>query len=207
MTKGKDQVTDAQIQHYYNKNKAQFAHAREARRAHRADQDRGQRRRRPRRRSSRGQSWSAVAKKYSTDPATQGQRRRCSPASPRASRRRRSTRRSSRPRRASSSGPVKTQFGYYVFERAEDHAGHAAVARAVQDDDQPTSSSRQNQQKALTDFGKDYRNRWKDATDCRKGYVTARLQERARRRSPRRRRPRPARSSRRRARAPASTQK
>ena len=29
-----------------------------------------------------------------------------------------------------------------------------------------------NQQKALTDFGKDYRNRYKDATDCRKGYVT-----------------------------------
>jgi hypothetical protein len=33
--------------------------------------------------------------------------------------------------------------------------------------------SSENQRKALDTFGKDYRNRWKEETKCREGFVTA----------------------------------
>jgi foldase protein PrsA len=68
-------------------------------------------------------------------------------------------------------GPVKTQFGWYVFTVTK------ITAAKQQSVDQAKASIKQilassNQQKALTAFGKDYRNRWKGKTDCRKGYVT-----------------------------------
>ena len=74
MTKGKDKVTDAQIQQYYNKNKSQFAQPerRDLRIVLTKTEAKAER---PSRRSTAGQSWSAVAKKYSTDPATKIQRR------------------------------------------------------------------------------------------------------------------------------------
>ena len=62
-----------------------------------------------------GHSWSTVIKKYSIDQASRTQAATARHA-PRASRRSPSTTRSSQAARATSTGPVKTQFGYYVFE-------------------------------------------------------------------------------------------
>ena len=67
-------------------------------------------------------------------------------------------------------GPVKTQFGYYVFD----------VSKVTPSKQQTLDESKasikqilasQNQQNALKKFGNDYRNRYKKETDCRKGYV------------------------------------
>ena len=82
-----------------------------------------------------GQSWSAVAKKYSIDPSKStggvlnGRHRR--PAGHGALQ--------GRVRGAaqhSSIGPVKSQFGYYVFKVTKINAGHAALAGAVHRADQ-----------------------------------------------------------------------
>jgi foldase protein PrsA len=68
-------------------------------------------------------------------------------------------------------GPIKTQFGYYVFEVTK-------VTKAVQE---PLSQAKpqivsilkaQNQQTVLQKFGKKYQARWKSKTECANAYIT-----------------------------------
>src|ERR671931_93038 len=66
-------------------------------------------------------------------------------------------------------GPIKTQFGWYVFEvtkvsKAKEQSldeSKASIKQILQS---------QGQQNALKKFGDDYRKRYKAETDCRKGY-------------------------------------
>ena len=74
------------------------------------------------------------------------------------------------PRRASSTGPVKTQFGYYLFEVTKITPASQQTLEQAKETIRQTLQS-QNQQKALETFSKDYSERWKEKTDCRKGYV------------------------------------
>ena len=68
-------------------------------------------------------------------------------------------------------GPVKTQFGYYVFKVQKiTQASQQSLAQAKQTIKQLLAS--QNQQKALDSFVKDFRKKWKGKTNCRSGYVT-----------------------------------
>jgi foldase protein PrsA len=68
-------------------------------------------------------------------------------------------------------GPVKTQFGYYVFKVTKvTPASQQTLTQATPTIKQLLQS--QNQQKALDDFVKDFQKRWKDKTDCRTGFVT-----------------------------------
>jgi foldase protein PrsA len=167
VTKGKDNVTDAQIEAYYNKNKSRFASPErrdlrivltkskaKAAQAKKALQS--------------GQSWKSVAKKYSIDQASKanggklagvakGQQEKALDTAVFAASKGKLT------------GPVKTQFGWYVFEVAK-------VTKAKQQTlDESKASIKQilqsqNQQSALKKFGDDYRKRYKATTDCRKGY-------------------------------------
>ena len=82
-----------------------------------------------------------------------------------------------RPPRASSSGPVKTQFGYYVFE----------VTKVTPSKQQPLSTSKasikqilvsQKQQTKLDAFVKDFQKKWKDGRTARRA-TDDRLLERA----------------------------
>ena len=68
-------------------------------------------------------------------------------------------------------GPVKTQFGYYVFE----------VTKITPGKQQPLATSKasikqllvsQQQQTKLDTFVKDFQKKWKDRTQCQKGYQT-----------------------------------
>jgi foldase protein PrsA len=74
------------------------------------------------------------------------------------------------------SGPVKTPFGYYIFEVKATHPatqqGLAQVKAAVK---QQLSS--QQQQTALTKFVKEFKDRWKARTECRTGYVVQDCQQ------------------------------
>ena len=169
VTKGKDKVSDAQIQQYYEKNKSRFAtpERRDLRivltkTKAKADE--------AKRALQNGQSWSAVAKKYSIDQTSKSnggklagvakgqQEKALDDAVFKAS-------------KGQLSGPVKTQFGWYVF----------TVDKVTPADQQSLEQSKQsitdilkseNSRKALTTFGNDYRKRYKDQTDCRKEYVT-----------------------------------
>ncbi|MEA2357661.1 MAG: foldase protein PrsA [Solirubrobacteraceae bacterium] len=169
VTRGKNNVTDAQIAAYYNKNKQRFAT--------------------PERRDLRivltktqgdannakaalasGQSWKTVAKTSSIDQASKanggvlkgvakGQQEQALDTAVFAA------------AKGKLSGPVKTQFGWYVFEVT-------AVTPAKQQTlDQSKTAIKQllasqNQQSALKTFGDGYRKRWKAKTDCRSGYKT-----------------------------------
>ena len=79
------------------------------------DQDRGAGRRPPRRRSRSGQSWDAVAKKYSTDPTTKNNGRAAQGVTKGQEDQALDTAAFSA-QVNKIGGPVKGQFGYYVFE-------------------------------------------------------------------------------------------
>jgi foldase protein PrsA len=68
-------------------------------------------------------------------------------------------------------GPVKTQFGYYVFQVTKvTPASQQTLAQA-----RPTIKNllqSQGQQTALNDFVKDFQRRYRDKTVCAKGFVT-----------------------------------
>lgn len=169
ITDGKDKVDDKQISDYYDKNKSRFAQ--------------------PERRDLRivltkteakaneaksalegGQSFKDVAKKYSIDQASKnqggvllavakGQQEKALDEAVFAA------------SKGKLSGPVKTQFGYYVFEVTKvTEASQQSLKDATPTIKQLLAS--QNQQKALDDFVKDFRSRWKDKTNCAKDFVT-----------------------------------
>jgi foldase protein PrsA len=166
---GSDKVTDKQIADYYNKNKIRFAvpeqrdlkiiltkteaQAKKARAA-----------------LDGGQSFKAVATKYSIDQATKdsggvltgvpkGQQEKSLDAA------------TFKAPKNKVEGPVKTQFGFYVFE----------VTKITPGKQQPLSTSKasikqllvsQQQQTKLNTFIKDFQKKWKDKTQCQKGFQT-----------------------------------
>jgi foldase protein PrsA len=169
VTKGKDKVTDAQIQAYYNKNKARFAQPERrdlrivlTKTKAKADQAKAA--------IQSGQSFASVAKKFSIDQASKsqggvllavakGQQEKALDTAVFAA------------KKGALEGPVKTQFGYYVFKVQKiTKASQQSLAQAKETIKQLLAS--QNQQKALDSFVKDFRKKWKGKTNCKKGFVT-----------------------------------
>ena len=169
ITKGTSAVSAAQIAAYYNKNKSRFAQ--------------------PERRDLRivltkteatanqaksalasGGSWKAIAKKYSIDQGSKnqggvllavakGQQEKALDTAVFAAAKGKLT------------GPIKTQFGYYVFAVQKiTKASQQSLKQATPTIKQLLSS--QNQQKALDSFVKNFQKTWKDKTKCRDGFVT-----------------------------------
>jgi foldase protein PrsA len=169
IVKGKDKVTDEQIKTYYEKNKKRFAQPerRDLRIVLTRDEAKADQAKKA---LQSGDSWNAVAKKYSIDQASKNQggqllavaKGQQEPALDKAV---------FGAKRGELTGPVKTQFGWYVFE-----VGKVTPA-SQQTQQQATQTIRgilasENQQKALDKFIKDFQKQWKEKTSCRKGYVT-----------------------------------
>ena len=167
ITKGKDNVTDAQIQAYYNKNQSRFASPERRDLRIVLTKEKAQAEQAKKALQS-GQSWKSVAKKYSIDTASKsnggslpgvakGQQEKALDTAVFSA------------DKGKLSGPVKTQFGWYVFEVAK-------VTKAKQQSLEESKASikqilqQQGQQNVLKKFGDDYRKRYKAETDCRKGY-------------------------------------
>lgn len=166
--KGKDQVSDKEIADYYNKNKDRFAQAerRDLRIVLTKTQAKAEQAKKA---LESGQSWKAVAAKYSTDQASKdnggvlpgvakGQQEKALDDAVFSA------------QKGKLSGPVKTQFGYYVFDVTK------ITPRKQQslDDSKATIKSllaSQKQQKALNDFVKSFQDKWKKRTECKSGYV------------------------------------
>jgi foldase protein PrsA len=169
VTKGKDTVTDAQVKAYYDKNRARFAQPErrdllvvltktkaKADAALRALQA--------------GQSFKAVAKKYSIDQASKNQGGKLL-AVAKGQQEKSLDDAVFKAKQSKLYGPVKTQFGYYVFKVTKvTKASQQTVTQATATIKQLLQS--QNQQKALDSFVKDFQKRWKDKTNCRNGFVT-----------------------------------
>ncbi len=169
VTKGKDKVSAAQIQAYYAKNKARFAQP--ERRDLRivltktqAQADRALSQLRD------GVSFGKVAKAQSIDQASKGQGG-VLLAVAKGQQEKALDDAVFAAEKGKLSGPVKTQFGYYVFKVQKiTTASQQTVKEATPTIKQLLAS--QNQQKALDTFVKDFRKKWKGKTDCRSGYVT-----------------------------------
>jgi foldase protein PrsA len=172
IVKGKTTATPAQIAQYYNAHKSQFSQPErrdllivltktqaKANQAKSALQG--------------GQSWKTVVKKYSTDQQTKltggllqgvvkGQEDKALDSAA-----------FSAPQ-GKLSGPVKGQFGYYIFEVKK------ITAASTQSQKDATLAIRQQliaqrQQSAINSFVKGFNKKWKAKTSCAKGYQVADL--------------------------------
>jgi foldase protein PrsA len=169
VVKGKDQVSDAQIQKFYEENKERFAQPEkrdlrvvltkkkaQASKAKAAIDD--------------GQSWKKVAKQYSIDEASKAQGGKL-PGQAKGTLEKSLDEGVFAADKGQVIGPVKTQFGFYVFEVEKvTPASQQSLEEAKQTIRQTLQS--QNQQKALDAFVEDFRKRWKEKTECREGYIT-----------------------------------
>jgi len=69
-------------------------------------------------------------------------------------------------------GPVKSPFGYYLYEVSSIKPGNSQPLSKVEASIKQTLTT-QAQQKALSNFVKNFKKKWQGKTDCRSGYVVA----------------------------------
>jgi foldase protein PrsA len=169
VTKGKDQVSSQQIKDYYEKNKAQFAQPERrdlsvvlTKTKAKADQAKAALRS--------GESFKSVAKQFSVDDASKAQGGKL-PAVAQGQQEKAFDEAIFKAPKGKIEGPVKTQFGFYVFEVDKINKASQQTLKEAEPTIKQLLTS-QNQQKALDAFVKDFRERWKDKTDCREEYVT-----------------------------------
>jgi foldase protein PrsA len=169
VVKGKDQVSDAAIADFYNKNKARFAQPekRDLRVVLTKDKATAQKAYNA---LKGGQSWKKVAKQYSIDDTSKGSGGKL-PAQAKGTLDKELDTAVFSAKKNQLEGPIKTQYGYYVFTvTAVTPASQQTLAQAKPTIKQTLAS--QNQQKALDAFVKDFTKRWKDKTECSDGYKT-----------------------------------
>jgi foldase protein PrsA len=167
--KGTDKVSSAQIANYYNKNKSKFAQPekRDIRIVLTKTQDKAKQAKAA---LDSGQSWKKVASKYSIDQGTRDNGGLLA-AVPKGQQEKALDTATFKAKKGEIGGPVKTQFGYYVFE----------VDKITPSEQQSLKQSEasikqllisQQQQTKLDAFVKEFQKKWKDRTECQKGYAT-----------------------------------
>jgi foldase protein PrsA len=168
--KGKDKVSDAQIKDFYDKNKDRFAQP--ERRDLRVVLTKTEAKAKEAKAAlDSGESWKDVTKQYSIDEASKAQGGK-QPAQAKGTLERSLDEAVFSADKGKITGPVKTQFGWYVFEvEGVTKASQQTLEQAKETIRQTLQS--QNQQKALDDFLKDFEKKWKERTECRDGFVTA----------------------------------
>ena len=166
---GTDKVSNAQIADYYNKNKNRFAVA-EKRDLRIVLTKTEAQAKKAKAALEAGQSWKTVAAKYSIDQGTRDNGGLLA-AVPKGQQEKALDDATFGAKKGVVGGPVKTQFGYYVYEVTKITPGSQQTL------DQSKKSIKQllvsqQQQKKIDAFSKEFQKKWKDRTDCRKGYVT-----------------------------------
>ena len=168
VTKGKDKVTDAQIADYYEKHKSQFAtqERRNVRIVLTKTKDKAQQAKSA---LDSGQSWKSVAKSFSIDQASKNKGGELQGGVAKGQQEKALDTAIFAADKGKITGPVKTQFGWYVFEVEKVTKGkQQSLEESKANIKQQLASQQQNN--ALKKFGDDYRKRYKAETDCRKGY-------------------------------------
>jgi foldase protein PrsA len=167
VTKGTDKVSDKELQAYYDKNKARFAtpERRDLRIVLTKTEDRANQARKA---IASGQSFSAVAKRFSIDQASK-QQGGVLLAVAKGQQEKALDEAVFKAKKGELQGPVKTQFGYYVFQ----------VQKVTPADQQSLEDSKETiksllvaekQQKAVDGFVKGFTDQWTDETNCRKEF-------------------------------------
>jgi foldase protein PrsA len=170
VTGASQNVSDQEIEDYYNENEQQFSQP--ERRDLEVVLTKSQARALAAKKAvDGGQKWAAVAKKYSVDPASKGQGGKLLGVS----------KGQQDPKfdaaifaatRGQVAGPVKTDAGYYVFRVTKvTKATKQSLEQSKQGIQQLLAS--QKQQKELDQFSTNFRTRWRKRTDCADDYVIA----------------------------------
>jgi foldase protein PrsA len=168
--KGKDQVSDAQIQAFYDKNKARFTQA-ETRDLQIVLTKTKAKAGAAKAALQHGQSWTKVVKQYSVDAASKAKGGKL-PGQAKGTLEKSLDAAVFAAPKNKLTGPIKTQFGFYVFRVTNiKKATTQSLADAKATIKQTLVS--QNQQKALNTFVADFRKRWRDKTECQSGYTTS----------------------------------
>jgi foldase protein PrsA len=170
VTKDSKKVSDQDVAAYYDKNKKRFAQPERrdllvvlTKTKAKADQ--------AKKALDNGQSWKQVVKRYSIDEASKAQGGKL-PAVSKGQNEKALDEAIFGARKGKVEGPVKTQFGWYVFE----------VQKVTPASQQSLEESKetirnllrsQGQQKALDSFIKDFRENYKDDTECADDYRVA----------------------------------
>ena len=166
--KDKGEVTDKDIADYYAKNKQRFAQP-ETRdlevvlAAKKAKADAALKE------IKSGKKWAAVAKKYSSDDASKAQGGKL-PGVTKGQQEKTFDAAIFSAKKGVVTGPVKTQFGFYVFRVTKITPAKQQTLEEVKTTIKNLLQSQQ-QQKAINDFVKDYQKRYTAMTNCAKGYV------------------------------------
>jgi foldase protein PrsA len=170
VTKAQSKVSDAQIAAYFNKNQSKFAtpERRDLRIVLTKTKAKAAQAKRA---LDSGQSWKSVTKRFSVDQASKAQGGQLKGVA-KGQQEKALDDAIFKAQKGKLVGPVKTQFGYYILEISKITAAkQQSLAQSKASIQQILQSD--NQRKALDKFGKDYRNRWKAETSCRKGFTTA----------------------------------
>jgi foldase protein PrsA len=169
VVEGKDRVSEEQIERFYRENRERFAQPERrdlrivlTRTRARAEQAKSA--------LEGGDSWRAVAREYSTDEASKQQGGKL-PAQAEGTLEPAFDRAVFRARRGRIAGPVKTQFGHYVFEVERVEAASQQTLEQARETIRQTLQA-QNQQRALEDFSKDFQRKWRERSECREGFLT-----------------------------------
>jgi foldase protein PrsA len=165
---GRDKVSDAQIASYYSKNQARFAQPERrdlevvlTKTKDKADQAKAE--------IESGTAWSKVAKKYSIDQASKAQGGKL-PGVAKGQQEKAFDNAIFSADKGKVIGPVKTQFGYYVFK--VDSISKASQQTEQQAHDTILNIIRsQQEQDALNKFVADYQKRYTKKTNCAKDFV------------------------------------
>jgi foldase protein PrsA len=165
---GKGKVTEAQISKYYNENKKRFAQPERrdllvvlTRNKAKADEAKVA--------LDAGGKWKDVAKKFSIDEASKAQGGKL-PGVAKGQQEKALDDAIFKATKGELTGPIKTQFGYYVFKVEKvTPASQQSLAQTKETIKNLLKS--QNEQKALDGFVKKFRKDYKDKTNCAKPYV------------------------------------
>lgn len=111
-----------------------------------------------------GTSWKDVVKKYSEDPASKNNEGRY-PKVPQGQFEENLDKAIQSAKVGNIAGPVKTQFGYYVFTVEQTNPASQQKLTAVKDQIRQTLQA-EKQQKAFDDFRKKFEAKWRDKTKC-----------------------------------------
>jgi foldase protein PrsA len=169
VTESKGKVSQDEISDYYNKNKKRFAQPESrdllvvlTKKEDKAKEALGE--------LKKGTAWKDVVKKYSVDTASKAQGGKL-PGVTKGTQEKAFDAAIFGAKKGETEGPVKTQFGYYVFEVTKiTPAAQQTLAQATETIRNLLKS--QEQQKALNDFVKDFQKRYRDKTNCAKGFTT-----------------------------------
>jgi foldase protein PrsA len=170
VTEESTKVTDQDIQEYYEKNKQRFAQPERrdlrvvlTKTEARADE--------ARQALAGGDSWRQVVREYSIDEASKAQGG-LLPAVAKGQQDKALDEAVFAAERGQLEGPVKTQFGWYVFEVEKIEPASQQSLEESKDTIRNLLRS-ERQQKALDEFIKDFREEYKEQTECAEDYRVA----------------------------------